>query len=267
MRPLLLLLLLTGCATGLPMLTLQRPVVLLGEVHDNPSGHALRLRAFDAWLAGGARPALVLEPFDVGDQPAIDAALRREPRPDGRALVQAVLAARPAGATRAGWDWHFYEPFLDRALRLGLPVVAGNVGRDAARHIIRDGLAPAGFDAAVPEDIVAGQARAIEASHCGQVDAAFARRMAQAQVARDQQMARAVEVHAARGVVLLAGNGHVRTDIGVPRWLSAATRARSEAIGVLEPDDPRGAYDRTVVVPAAPRADPCAGLTMPVRPQ
>lgn len=263
----LLLLLLAGCAAPLPPLTLQRPVVLLGEVHDNAAGHALRLRAFDALLAGGARPALVLEPFDLGDQPAIDAASRREPRPDGRALVQAVLAARPPGTAPAGWDWRFYEPFLDRALRLGLPIVAGNVGRDAARRIIRDGLAPAGYDAAVPEEIVAGQARDIEAGHCGQVDAAFARRMAQAQVARDQQMARAVEAHAAGGVVLLAGNGHVRTDIGVPRWLSAATRARSEAVGVLEADDPVTAFDRIVRVPAARRADPCAGLAMPRRPQ
>jgi hypothetical protein len=38
-------------------------------------------------------------------------------------------------------------------------------------------------------------------------------------------------------VVLLAGNGHVRTDIGVPRWLDPATRQRSEAIGLLEAGD------------------------------
>lgn len=258
-----LALLLAGCAAPPPALTLQRPVVLLGEVHDNAQGHALRLRAFDALLATGARPALVLEVFDRGDQPALDEALRRSPRPRGAALVQAVLAARPAGQARAGWDWRFYEPFLDRALHLGLPLVAGNVGRDEARRIIRDGLAAAGFDAAVPEDILAAQAREIEASHCGQVDAAFARRMAQAQVARDQQMARAVEAHASRGAVLLAGNGHVRNDVGVPRWLSAGTRARAESVGVLEEGSDAAPYDRAVTVPAARRADPCAGVTMP----
>jgi uncharacterized iron-regulated protein len=35
-------------------------VVLLGEVHDNAAQHALRLRAFEALLAKGARPVLAL---------------------------------------------------------------------------------------------------------------------------------------------------------------------------------------------------------------
>lgn len=253
--------LLAACASPPPVL--QRPVVLFGEVHDNARGHALRLQALDALLATGARPALVMEVFDRGDQPVLDAERQRTPRPAAAALVQAVLAARPAGAARAGWDWRFYEPFIERALRFDLPIVAGNVGRDEARRIIREGLAAAGFDAAVPEDIVAAQAREIEVSHCGQVDAAFARRMAQAQVARDQQMARSIEAHAARGAVLLAGNGHVRTDFGVPRWLTPATRARSESIAVLEEGSEHIAYDRSVFVPAARRADPCAGVSMP----
>jgi uncharacterized iron-regulated protein len=74
-------------------------------------------------------------------------------------------------------------------------------------------------------------------------------------------MARAVAAHADRGAVLLAGNGHVRTDIGVPRWLDAATRARSEAIGVLEEGDPTAAFDRRVFTPPQSRQDPCAGMT------
>ena len=45
--------------------------------------------------------------------------------------------------------------------------------------------------------------------------------MARAQFARDAVMARALAAHAERGVVLLAGNGHVRRDIGVPRWLAS----------------------------------------------
>jgi uncharacterized iron-regulated protein len=84
--------------------------------------------------------------------------------------------------------------------------------------------------------------------------------MAQAQVARDQAMARAIEAHADRGAVLLAGNGHVRTDWGVPRWLAPAVRARSEVIGVVEVGDAVTAYDRRVVTPAQERPDPCAGL-------
>ena len=75
-----------------------------------------------------------------------------------------------------------------------------------------------------------------------------------------------VERNAQRGVLLLAGNGHVRTDVGAPRWLSAATRARSEAVGVLEDGDPTTAFDRLAFTPAQPRPDPCDAFRAAVKP-
>ena len=74
----------------------------------------------------------------------------------------------------------------------------------------------------------------------------------------------AVVQHAGRGVVLLAGNGHVRTDIGVPRWLPADLRARTRVVGALEADGIGiGTYDTILRTAAPPRTDPCAGLHMP----
>lgn len=242
-----------SAATGAATLTLDRPIVLLGEVHDNAAQHALRLRAFEAVLARGTRPALVMEQFDRQRQPAIDARRRAAPPPDADAII-----AAGAGGAGAGWQWSFYRPFVALALAHDLPIVAANVGRDEARAVMRDGLAAHGFDADVPDALLQAQAQAIEASHCGRVGGDLARRMALAQVARDQAMARALQAHASRGAVLLAGNGHVRTDIGAPRWLDAATRARSEAVGMVEVGDPTAAFDRRVVTPAQPRPDPCA---------
>jgi len=241
---------LAGCATARPPLVFDRPVVLLGEVHDHPQQHALRLAAFDRWLAQGARPALLMEQLDAPRQAQIDAARA--------AGADAAALARAAGGP--GWHWPFYEPFIERALRFGLPIVAVNVPRDVARHVMRDGLAAQGFDPAVPEPVLATLAAQIEASHCGMVNARLARSMALAQVARDQQMARAVEANAPRGVLLLAGNGHVRTDVGVPRWLTPATRARSLAVGVLEDGDTTADFDRVVLTPPHPRPDPCAAM-------
>ena len=250
---------LAGCAGG-PALTLPppaaKPIVLLGEVHDNATQHRLRLQAFRQLLAGGARPALLMEQFDRERQPDIDRA-RSGPGPvDAQRLIDV------AGAP--GWDWTFYRPFLDEALRHGLPIVAANVSRSDARRVMSAGLAASGFDAVVPEAITAAQAQAIVQSHCGMIDAATARRMSQAQVARDQFMARLVEQHADRGVLMLAGNGHVRTDIGVPHWLSPATRARTQAVGVVEQGDGEPpAYDQVVVTPRQPREDPCKGMAAP----
>jgi len=239
----------TAAAKPFPPLTLRLPVVLLGEVHDNAAQHALRLAAFEALLAGSARPVLAMEQFDRDKQPVIDRLLAQTPQPDADALVTA--------AGGSGWHWPHYKPFISAALAYRLPIVAANVGREEARRVMREGLAATGFNAEVPADLLARQAQDIEASHCGMIDTATANRMALAQVARDQFMARVLQDNARRGVVLLAGNGHVRADIGVPHWLPPAVRARSEAIGVLEEGDTLTAYDRRVFTPAQARPDPC----------
>jgi uncharacterized iron-regulated protein len=81
-------------------------------------------------------------------------------------------------------------------------------------------------------------------------------------------MAGVLREHAARGVVLLAGNGHVRRDLGVPRWLPPEARARAFAVGYLEEGDtpPPGAFDALVYTPRAERDDPCAAFTKPAPP-
>jgi uncharacterized iron-regulated protein len=236
----------------------MQPVVLLGEVHDNAAQHALRLQALKEALASGSRPVLAMEQIDRERQPALDRLLAQRPRPDAEAVVTLARGASPASG--AGWDWSLYRPYIEAALAHDLPIVAANVSRDDARRVMREGLAASGFDAVGPAAVLAEITQGIEASHCGMLGTATAQRMALAQVARDQFMARVVEAHAAQGVVLLAGNGHVRTDIGAPRWLSPATRARSEAIGVLEEGDDSTAYDRHVFTAVQPRADPCEAM-------
>lgn len=238
-------------------LRFTQPVVLLGEVHDNPAQHALRLTAFKAWLASGARPALALEQFDRDQQPLIDRLRAQTPPPDAETLV--------AAAGGDGWLWVHYKPFITLALQYDLPIVAANVSRDDARRVMREGLAATGFNASVPPAVLQTQADGIEASHCGMLDKPTAQRMANAQVARDQFMAQVLQAHAHRGVVLLAGNGHVRTDVGVPLWLAPAVRARSEAVGVLEEGDTTTAFDRRVFTATQPRADPCGAMRAPRR--
>jgi uncharacterized iron-regulated protein len=243
---------LAACAGGPPRIAVpQATVVLLGEVHDHPAGHARRLELMRLLLAQGRRPAVIMEQLDASRQRELDRVLAT-----GTADAAAVIAAGGA----AGWDWPLYRPYLDLALAHRLPLIGANLSRAAAREIMRDGLAAHGFDDAVPQDLLVAQAQEIEIGHCGKVDANTARAMAMAQVARDQLMARLVESRASGGALLLAGNGHVRTDIGVPRWLSPATRRISEAIGFVEQGDDVTAYDRRIELPARPRSDPCSAF-------
>ena len=49
---------------------------------------------------------------------------------------------------------------------------------------------------------------------------------------RSQQLG--LRVFRAHGVVLLAGNGRVRKNLGVPHWLPPALQARTRVVGFVE---------------------------------
>ena len=113
------------------------------------------------------------------------------------------------------------------------------------------------------------QQRAVDAGHCGLLPTELLGGMARAQFARDAVMADTLRRHAAQGVVLLAGNGHVRRDLGVPRWLSDLPAERIWTVGFVEAPSAEalaGAFDAIVVTAAAARdADPCDQVKAPPR--
>lgn len=260
----------SGLAASAEPPRLDAPLLLLGEVHDNAAGHALRLQALERLVSRGARPALLMEQFDRERQAEIDRLVQAAPgMPAADASLDTTIEAlvRLGDDPRGGWDWAFYRPVLKLALQHRWAIVAANVSRADARRIVQQGLQASGFQSEVPADIVRAQAAAIEQSHCGAVDAATAARLAQAQVARDQFMGRQLQAHAERGAVLLAGNGHVRRDIGVPRWLPPELRGRSHAVGYLETgDDEAAAFDEVLFSAPQPRPDPCAAMRRPAAP-
>jgi uncharacterized iron-regulated protein len=236
------------------------PLVLLGEIHDNTAQHALRAAALRQLLAAGARPALAFEQFDRERQPDIDRARRERPGDADHLIAQAK--------GEAGWRWESYRPFVALALEYDLPIVAANLSRGDAMRAAVDGF-PAVFDRqtiqelgldALPADFRRRHEEAIAAGHCDRLPADMVPARARAQMARDIVMARSIRRYADRGVVLLAGNGHVRRDIGVPFWLPPATAQGAISIGVLE-SGPDGAtpadFDAYVVTERAKRADPC----------
>ncbi len=238
-----------------------RRIVVLGEVHDNGAQHALRLSALQALVASGARPALAFEQFDRERQPDIDRARRERPRDADFVIAQ--------GRGAPSWRWEYYRPFVQLALDHDLPIVAANLSRAEAMRLATAGATrnlpdlPAGF--------VRAHERAIAKGHCDLLPAEALPGMAAAQIARDRALAEAIRPHAARGVVLLTGNGHARTDVGVPFWLTADERAASIAIGVLERDEDPGAiespawFDAYVLTARAGRPDPCEDLRKQLR--
>ena len=246
-------------------------VVLLGEVHDNAAQHALRIAALRQWVVAGARPAIAFEQFDRERQSDIDRARRERPKDFDYLIAQAK--------SDPGWQWEYYGPFVALALEYELPIVAANLSRGDAMRVAIEGW-PAVFDPAtrselrldtLPADFRRKHETAIAVGHCNLLPADALPARARAQMARDIVMAQSIRPYLERGVVLLAGNGHVRRDIGVPFWLMASERESLVSIGMLERDDDDSASESTaaynvyVITERAERADPCKDLTQRLR--
>jgi uncharacterized iron-regulated protein len=236
-------------------------IVVLGEVHDNGAQHALRLAALKIVVAQGARPALAFEQFDRERQPDIDRARRERPRDADHVIREAKGSPN--------WNWKHYRPFVQLALDHDLPIVAANLSRGGAMTIAQR-TAPATAPK-LPEAVVRAHEDAIAKGHCNLLPAEALPGMALAQIARDRTLAESIRPYAARGVVLLTGNGHARIDIGVPFWLTPEERAASVAIGLLERDETGSVEESPAMFDAyarterAERADPCDELRARLR--
>jgi uncharacterized iron-regulated protein len=240
-------------------------IVLLGELHDNAVQHRLRLR----WLRALSerRPVtIVLEHLDADAQPRLDEARLAQ---DARlpASARARQLAEAAGFRFDGWDWALIGPVVELALERDLPIRAANLSSREAFSIARGQPHPLG--SAVPSgwtpEVEERMAHAIRDGHCGLLPEAMIPAMVRAQRARDARLAEVVlQARAAgRQPVLLAGNGHVRTDLGVPLHLrDSAGSAKIFAVGLLEaPASPdQGRFDAVRITEAQDRPDPCEAL-------
>jgi uncharacterized iron-regulated protein len=236
-------------------------IYLLGEVHDNPEGHALRLERITDIVRSAPQSVIAMEQFDRENQAALSAA--QQECPDAACVI--------AKAGGKGWEWDFYKPVIDLALRQRIPLVAANVSPQDARLVVRDGLSAAlsatvrkdfGLDVGVPAAIDAIQREAVFQGHCRMVPKSALGGMALAQVARDVWMAHVLREHPQSTVLLLAGNGHFRKDAGVYHWLSPQERQRTQVHAYLE--TPQAAdealFDQVHAVAPVVREDSCAAF-------
>lgn len=238
---------------------------LLGEVHDNPAHHELRGRLIAA--LADRHPAVVFEQIPETGAPIA-------PPPPGEAL-EAWLERQ--GFDPKGWRWPLHRPVIEAAVRHGRAVWGSGVSRELLRSVVRGGdtAAPAHLRPLLERTPLDSAARAaldrdLIDGHCGRLPASMIPGMRAAQVVRDAAMTRALLQAAPGGPAwLIAGNGHVRNDMAVPRLLRAeAPGKRLVVVGFLERDmngappgaEARAAYDVVVVTARVERGDPCAGV-------
>jgi uncharacterized iron-regulated protein len=270
-------------ATGAPVLGLPEGLVLLGEVHDNPAHHRLR-----AWLIADAvkarprwRPGVVFEQIDTDRQEAVDRFAQLDAGGRTADGLFGVLKWQESGWPPA----ESYRPLMQAVVAAGLPIYAGSAPRARVRSVARNGVseiapeerARLGLDRALSDPLAASLRQELEESHCGALPPQAMGGMAVAQRYRDALMADAL-IEAARrhgSAILIAGNGHVRADRGVPWHLSQRAPGtpvttvlfmevedgRTVPAGYV-PRDPEGrpAADLIVFTPRAERPDPCEAL-------
>ena len=251
---------LAGCQHAKPADTpASAQVLLLGELHDSAAGHAARAAMLRTRVEAGWRPVIAMEQFDTGQQAALDAAMRD--------CADADCVAAKVTPAKSGWTWAFYKPVIALAMEYKLPLRAANLSRADASKIVKGGFAdalPADLIAryqldALPASLLTAQETEVRDGHCGALPETMVPPMAKAQIARDVVMAETMRMHAATGVVLIAGNGHVRKDIAVPFWLRLDGFA-PHAVGFLEPASDAAAFNTVTRIPATARPDPCAGF-------
>lgn len=236
-------------------------LVLLGELHDNPVHHQARGALLAA--ARARMPAVVFEQFPATAAPI--------PPPDPGQALEAWLDAH--GFDRTGWRWPLHRPVVEAARAHARSIWGGGVARERLRAVVRGGIGEAperqrrllerapldsAGRAALDAELVAG--------HCGRLPDTMVPGMRAAQEVRDAALSEALLSAVTTGPAwLIAGNGHVRSDLGVPRLLRvAAPEADVVVVGFLErrsggaPERAElGRYDYVVVTPPAKREDPC----------
>lgn len=233
-------------------------ILVLGEVHDNPLHHAEQAR-----LVTAIAPQAVVWEMLTNDQSA---------RLPGIDLTDAAKVEAALGWNASGWpDFAMYHPIFVAgadAVHLGAAVP-----RSSLRKVMEEGaLATWGpltqaFDAALALGTLDPSAQAEREreqaeAHCNALPAELLPGMVEAQRYRDARMALTALEALDRGlkpVVIITGNGHARTDVGVPAMIRAA---RPEvlvwSLGQLEtePGD-EAPYDSVNVTPPIERDDPC----------
>ncbi|SNZ06091.1 ChaN family lipoprotein [Cohaesibacter gelatinilyticus] len=243
----------------------ENDYVLLGEKHDNVRHHSVQAELSASVMAHSSKPAaLVFEMLEPAHQDILDQA-------DSFSLAE---LGKKVEWEKRGWpSWASYQPIFESGLKAGSPIFAGNPDRATIMDVGRGGKLPESdlVDLRWDQDYGDGQRESLLTelvdSHCGMMGRESMGPLVTLQRLKDAYMGRAIRrAGNERPVVLIAGNGHVRKDRGVPFFLDGDKKTVSVAIIEVARDqleassysafDPK-LYDYVWFTPRVDEIDPC----------
>jgi uncharacterized iron-regulated protein len=243
--------------------------ILLGEKHDNPDHHALQLLVLNRLLSAGGVERVAFEMMDSNSQSAL-VSLSSQP------MLSLDQLKGYLDWDTEGWDWNFYGPLIDAVYRADVDLAAANINSESIGRVYAEEL-PATIAAVLDAATVEQLERDIDESHCGMLPQSQFPAMVRVQQSRDYAMAQSLVLEQDSQAVLIAGNYHIRRDLGVPNYLLAQETGLSEQAivalsfmevqaGETEPAaylqqyGTRAAYDYIWFTPAVSSEDYCASL-------
>jgi uncharacterized iron-regulated protein len=226
---------------------LPADALLIGEQHDAAEHQQIEQQVV-AHLAGrGLLAAVAIEMADAGASTA-----KLKPTATEQQVQNALKW------NDKGWPWAVYGPAVMTAVRAGVPVLGANLPMTQMRSSMGD----AKLDTQLPGPALKAQQQLIRSGHCNLLPESQITPMTRVQIAKDRAMAQTIEDLALPGkvVVLLAGNGHVNRQLGVPQHLPATLKAKAIHLRAGDATDKDAAFDSTWPTPPLPEKDYCAGL-------
>jgi uncharacterized iron-regulated protein len=235
-------------------------IVLLGELHDNPHHHQARASLIPQFATN--KTTIVAEHLPTG----------RRVTSTGASLSD----LEAAGFNRNGWGWPLHQPLFESVLGRGYALIGGNLPAGFSKELMSQGQAamPLPMARAYEQAVLPAPARSrleqdLIDGHCGKLPDKYLAPMKLVQRATDISMATALITH--RPSVLVAGNGHVRWDYGVPQVLSVLEPSlKISSVGFYESGTGRaelikslaGRYDFVWLTDDTQRTDPCADFKL-----
>lgn len=246
-------------AQDAPDVPLEADIVVMGELHDIALHHDNQA----AWVARMAPAAVVFEmlPPELADIAE-----------DMRGADAGTLGAALTWEERGWPDFPSYHPIftaLGEARIYGAEVPRDDLSRavsQGAAAVFGDGAERFLLDLDLPLEEQTLREDLQDRAHCGLMPPEMLPGMVEVQRLRDAVLARTALTaldETGGPVAIITGNGHARTDWGVPSYLRAADPdVTVHAIGQVLPDDEAMPFDTRLsfAVDLSHRGDPCDAL-------
>lgn len=248
--------------------------LLLGEKHDNPDHHHLQTAIINHLITRQLVSQVAFEMLDTDAEALLDDLRQQQ-------LSSLDELKNYLQWDEEGWDWSFYGPLIDAVYRGGIPMAAANINSARMMQVYSEEL-PASIEGILDASTMEQLNLDIDESHCGLLPESQFPAMVRVQQYRDFIMAASMNsTDHDKLSVLVAGNYHIRQDLGVPNYLRAQNLQPGDAsinsnivtLSFMEVDpeiaDPSEylqqfgaipAYDFIWFTPAISNQDYCASL-------